>query len=263
MRQRSPETTQIRSLTSPFSYVNGAIYQLKYQTDKHGDSLKNEINTLASAHVLTIDFDEEGKVSSGGGGVDIKDGKLVILFTEGNLGVNTDYCLEDAKLVKALNDAPPTDELKYSFLVRKGIREDWDAKIGEVRDKIAAMLGKSADEVVLEPNFDAVFERLTRATENKEYVSVEDWQRNLASFIFGYFDALRSELEKLKVGEDELVTEGLLEAVEKNTYAFRLVESLDTYNDVKIEDGVLYLETTPENFGVNQGDIANKLMDRL
>ncbi|KAL2271399.1 hypothetical protein VTJ83DRAFT_770 [Remersonia thermophila] len=246
-------------------YINGAIYQLKNAVSKYGDEFKTELNALAPTHILTLDFDEEGKISSGGCGVDIHEGKLRILFAEDYLGTNVDYCLENPKLLKALNAVPPTEELPYSFVVRQGIRERWDAEIGEVKAKIAAQLGKSADDITLNPNFAATFDRLTQATEANENIYVKDWQDNFASFILGYFDALRSHLEYVKVGEDELVQEGLLEAVEKNEYAFRLVDSLQdsSYNEVVIEDGVLYLQTTPENFGVNQNDVAKKLVDRL
>lgn len=69
----------------------------------------------------------------------------------------------------------------------------------------------------------------------------------------------------IKVGEDEMVREGLLEAVTTNEYVFRVVDKLkyDSYCEVEIADGVLYLQCTAENFGTNIDYVAQKLMDQL
>ncbi|KAH6650423.1 hypothetical protein F5144DRAFT_44443 [Chaetomium tenue] len=240
------------------AYVEGAIYQLKYQTSKHGDEHKTEINTICHAHILTIDLEETSPARFSYGGCDVLDGQLRILFVENNLGTNIDDCLGEDKLTKALNAAP--GDAPLSFVARTAIRADYDPKIAEVRAQIAALLGKSAEEVTLNPNFEANFAALKADSSVRD-----DWQGNLGSFTLLYFEGLAYQMKYIKVGEDEMVQEGLLEAVSSNEYAFRVVEKLknETYCEVEIEEGVLYLQCVPKYFGTNVNDAAAKLMDKL
>lgn len=228
---------------------------------KYGDDFKNEINAICSAHVLTIDLEETSPPRFSYGGCDVLDGKLRVLFVESNLGVNVDYCCDASSLTKALNAAP--SDAPMSYVVRSGIREDYNPKIAEVRQLIAKMLGKPEDAVTLNPNFEENFAKMTAAS-GKSSVR-DDWQNNLADFTYRYFDALRYHMKNMNVEGDEMVQEGLLEAVSTNEYAFRIVDKLTyaSYCECVIEDGVLYLQCTPENFGTNLDDCAAKLMDQL
>ncbi|KAK4098770.1 hypothetical protein N658DRAFT_208972 [Parathielavia hyrcaniae] len=249
------------------AYIEGVIYQMKYVSGKYGDDWKSEVNTICSEHVLTMDVEEHEPPRFSYGGCDVLDGKLRILFVGTNLGVNIDYCCQEDALTRALNEAP--GDAPLSFVVRMGMRTDYEPKIGDVRKQIAALLGKSDngdDAVTLSPNFEASFAKLDAAVKAGGNSDVrEDWQRTLADFTHRYFDALAYHMKYIKVGEDELVQEGLLEAVSTNEYAFRIVDSLkyDSYCEVDIEDGVLYLQTTASKFGVNIDSVASKLMDRL
>lgn len=191
------------------------------------------------------------------------DGQLRILFVEGSLGTNIDDCLSEAKLSAALNAAP--GDAPLSFVARTAIRADYDPRIGEVRSQIAALLGKPADEVTLNANFEANFAALDAARKGGDSSVRDDWETNLGPFTLQYFEGLAYQMKYMQVGEDEMVQEGLLEAVSTNEYAFRVVEKLkyETYCEVDIEEGVLYLQCTPGYFGTNVNDAAAKLMDRL
>jgi hypothetical protein len=252
----------LSSLTFP-RYVDGAIYQIKYIAGKFGDDFKNEVNTICSAHVLTLDLEETSPPRFSYGGCDVLDGKLRILFVESNLGTNIDYCCQEDNLTKALNEAP--GEAPMSYVVRMGIRTDYEPKIGDVRKQIAGLLGKPEEAVTLNPNFEASFAKLAAAVKAGDSSVRDDWQRNLADFTFRYFDSLAYQMKYMKVGEDEMVQEGVLEAVSTNEYAFRIADKLkyESYCEVDIEDGVLYLQCTPGNFGTNIDYVASKLMDRL
>ncbi|KAK4044358.1 hypothetical protein C8A01DRAFT_42797 [Parachaetomium inaequale] len=241
------------------AYIDGAIYQIKYIAGKYGDDFKNEVNTICSAHIMTLDLEEASPPRFSYGGCDVQDGKLRLLFVESYLGSNIDYCCQEDSLTKALNAAP--SDAPMSYVVRAGIRTDYDPKIGAVRKQIADLLGKPEDAVTLNPNFEASFAKLT----SDASVGGDDWQTNLADFTFRYFDALAYQMKYLQVGEDELVREGVLEAVSTNEYAFRIVDALkyDSYCECDVEDGVLYLQCTPGNFGTNIDHVAQKLMDRL
>ena len=69
-----------------------------------------------------------------------------------------------------------------------------------------------------------------------------------------------------KFGEDDMLQEGFNEAVEKNQIAFRIVEELrkgSGYSEIFIEDGVLYIQTTPQNFGTNVDYACQDIVDIL
>ncbi|KAK3329885.1 hypothetical protein B0H66DRAFT_40504 [Apodospora peruviana] len=246
------------------SYVEGAIYQLRYLSGRYGDNEFNkEINTICHAHVLTLDLEENSPPRFSYGGCDVLDGKLRILFVEGSLGTNIDYCLQENNLLPALNAAP--DDRPLSFTVRQGIRMDYEPVIGETRKKIAEMLGKKEDEIKLTPNFDDSFAKLSAAIKVKGNSIRDDWQNNLGSFTYKYFEGLASQMNYLKVGEDDLIQEGFLEAVDKCEMAFRIVDKLeyDSYCEVMVKDGVLYVQSTAASWGSNIDYAASKLMDQL
>lgn len=182
---------------------------------------------------------------------------------EGSLGTNIDDCLSEDKLTAALNAAP--SDAPLSFVARTSIRADYDPKIGEVREQIATLLGQRAEDVKLNANFDANFAALDAARKAGDSSVREDWEGNLGSFTLQYFEGLAYQMKDIKVGEDEMVQEGVLEAVSSNEYAFRVVDKLknETYCEVEIEEGVLYLQCTPGYFGTNVNDAAAKLMDKL
>lgn len=243
--------------------MEGAIYQLKYLTGRYGDELKTEINDLSHAHVLTLDLEETTPPRFSYGGCDVLDGKLRILFVEQNLGTNIDYCLQEATLLAALNAAPSDKPL--SFYARENIRMDYDAKIAETKHQIAELLNKSDDQITLTPNFDDVFAKLEAASKQKGSSVREDWQKVIGDFVQRYFAALAYQMKYIKVGEDELVQEGFLEAVSTNEFAFRIVDKLsyDSYGECVIEDGVLYVQSKADTFGTNIDYCASKLMEQL
>ena len=250
-------------LTFFLRYVEGAIYQLKYLTERYGDELKAEINDLSHARVLTLDLEETTPPRFSYGGCDVQDGKLRILFVEQNLGTNIDYCLQENTLFAALNAAPSDKPL--SFYARENIRTEYDAKIGEAKQQIAEQLGKKDDEITLNPNFADVFAKLDAASKQKGSSLREDWQKTIGDFVQRYFAALAYQMKYIKVGEDDMVQEGFLEAVSTNEFAFRVVDQLkyDSYGEVVIEDGVLYLQCKPDTFGTNIDYSCSKLMDQL
>ena len=206
-----------------------------------------------------MDVEETSPPRFSYGGCDVLDGKLRILFREKNLGTNLDYCCNEEHLTKALTAAP--SDAPLNFLTRNGIRTEYDPKIAETRKKIADLLGKSEDAITLTPNFEANFAKLTG---NKDVR--DDWQNNLGNFTFLYFDAVPWSLKNMNVADDEMVREGVLEAVSTNEYSFRIVDKLQgdsSYCECVIEDGILFLQTTPSSFGTNVDYVAQKLMDLL
>jgi len=244
--------------------VEGAIYQIKYLTGRY-DTLAAEINSICHAKVLTLDLEEQSPPRFSYGGCDVQDGKLRLLFKEQCLGVNIDYCANEENLFKALNDAPA--EKPLSFSARIGIRSDYEPQIESTRHSLAELLGKQDSDIKLNPNFEETFAKLAEAKAKKGSGLRDDWQSVLGSFTLKYFEALVYQMKYIKVGEDELIQEGFLDAVSTLEFGFRIVDQLkdkdSSYCEVEIADGKLYLQCPAEKWGVNIDYIASKLMDLL
>lgn len=245
-------------------YIAGAIYQLKYQTEKY-EGLADDINEICHAHVLRLDLEEQSPPRFSYSGGDVQDGKLCILFVEKNLGTNIDYALAGENLLPALNRAPT--ERPISFTARLGIRTEYDPTINDTRKKIAELLGKKEDEITITPNFEDSFAKLSAASKVKGSDLRDDWQSNLGSFTLKYFEAVAYQMNYIKVGDDEMIQEGFLDAVSKLEFAFRIVDQLhdanSSYCEVQIDDGVLYIQCPANKWGVNIDYVASKLMDLL
>ncbi|KAF5721245.1 hypothetical protein FMUND_3779 [Fusarium mundagurra] len=236
------------------SYVEGVEDQLKYFIDRNGDGAKDEINEICSGHVLTMDFDEKNTVSYCGTKVG-PEGELIILFTKGNLGTNTNSAADSNNITKALNEAPSTVR-PMSFVARASIREDYDPNVQQIQEKLNKILGQ---EITIVPNFEANFEKL------KGKASADSgWEQNFGRSHFSYLEGLVSQLEYDKFGEDDMLQEGLLEAMDKHAVHVRVVDKTKrSYNETVIEDGILYLQTSPSDFGVNTHQISSDLVNIL
>lgn len=175
-------------------------------------------------------------------GVDITDaGELVLLFSEGNLGVNIGDTVAKEKLEKALNEANNTEK-PMSYFTRAGIKEEYTEKIAPVQEKINKLLGT---EIALQPNFEELFAKLKSSSD-----AADNWEKNMGYYLRLYFEGLNDYLEREKFGEDEMLQEGLVEAIEGKTVQFRIVDKLTKgyYNEPLIEDGVLYLQVSHPSF---------------
>jgi hypothetical protein len=247
-------------LCHPISYFNAALSGLEYGIDRNGDEYRNELNSVASTHILALDIDLENRVSYCGPA--IIESKLVMLVGPTRLGTNVDSVLDsDAVLEAVQKNEAATAATGISFNGRNSIRADWEPFAPEVTKSLSKILQV---EIAVNPNFDAVSSAMqTAAAKDSEIRS--DWDHNLGSFMRDYFSGLESQLKSSDFHEDELLREGFTEAVSKNEVAFRIVEELkhSSYCEVVVEDGTLYLQTTAQRFGTNTGDIAEGLVDRL
>ncbi|EJT75652.1 hypothetical protein GGTG_05584 [Gaeumannomyces tritici R3-111a-1] len=248
------------------AYVAGAIYQLKYFIQQHGEEeAVKEINEIAYEHSMILDFDEEKKLGSYGG-VEIADGRIRLGFAPQCLGTNVDYCIDGTKFAQALNDAAPAPgtSAPMSYLARNDIRMEYDAKIEETRKKLAEMLERP--EIKLVPNFEEAFAKMTEAkAKDKKKVMRDDWQQNLGNFVRRYYEGLEYQAKYQKFGEDEMLREGLNEVLESGEFRFRIVDQLKygSYGEVVVEDGAIYLQCKPDTFGTNVDYVAEKLVDQL
>ncbi|TDZ21688.1 hypothetical protein Cob_v005404 [Colletotrichum orbiculare MAFF 240422] len=247
-------------------YVSSAIYNVKSYVSSHGDDGKSEINSICHARSLIIDIDDRPKNDRVTYcGVLVKDGKLALVFSEGNLGTNADYAVDGRGLLKALNDAPPPpgSEATMSYAARTSIRQDYEEKIEETRKKLGDMLEKP--DIVLVPNFEANFARIREEAGKKKSEVRDDWEGNMGNFTSMYFEGLVYQMGYQKFDDDDLLREGFNEAVEKGEIHFRIVDKMayGAYGEVVVEDGAVYVQTQAKNFGTNVDYAAEKILDQL
>ncbi|MCJ1475706.1 hypothetical protein MMC13_004369 [Lambiella insularis] len=215
------------------STVEAAVSQLTEYAKK---SIK-EVNAVIFNHKLTVVIDTEDKV--GIVGCDVKEGILRILFKDVYIGSNVTQSL--AKLqasIEAAGYPAGADAPALPLETRMNIRDHYETKIGEVQSKLAKEL--EIPDIKLTPNFEINFAFLKK---NPPDSMVRDWEKIFGQSTLTYFGGLADTLENLKVAQDDMVQEGIQEALSKGEISLRLVDKLvnRTYNEVIFEDGILYI----------------------
>ncbi|KAF5642022.1 hypothetical protein F52700_3202 [Fusarium sp. NRRL 52700] len=207
------------TLAHKVSYVEEAIKELERNSKYH-----EEINKLASAHVLTIDLDEEETFNACGAKF-ASDGKLAIVFIAERLGSNTGNAFWHKNLEKGISLAPTTDAL--SFYARTGIREDYEPDIADVQSELKNIIKK---DLTLVPNFKETYKKLKLTKEGT------DFDQYIGAFILNYSRGLVSTLKWRKFDSDDMLQQALSEALENREVQFHILD------EAAIEDGILYLQ---------------------
>ena len=224
------------------------------------DSVKAEINKLASEHVMTLEVDDQKRFNYCGSV--ISDSKWRLVFLPNRLSHNLRDAANEENITKALNEAGKTAG-GVSFVSRQNIEKDYEPFIADVSSSIEGILGKP---LKLEPNFDENFAKVLQESQKPKTDLARHWEKAFGKFTIGYFKGLQSQLEWQKFKGDDMLTEGFFDAVDKETVVIRIVDKLEganRRNEAVIKDGVLYIQTTAGQWGVNANDAANKLTDML
>ena len=202
------------------------IERLVEKFPEDGVECFNEVVT-ASEVVLTVD--ESGKHSYIG--CDVKDGVFRILFGVGYLGTNISD-ISYNKIPQAISDAPRTSD--FPLLVKGSIRNEYDAGVPEVKAEIGAILNIPVDDFTLDPNFLHNYKALKSAKD-------ASWREDsFGTATLEYFKGLQYQLGYQKFKDDDMMQEGLWDAIEKKTFQLRIVDKLEkgSYNEIVIKDGV-------------------------
>ncbi|KAI8627621.1 hypothetical protein F5Y19DRAFT_465808 [Xylariaceae sp. FL1651] len=245
-----------------YAYFDGARGRLEEFENKYGEDGVKELNTICHTHVLTMDVDDQKRFTYCGS--DVQDGQLRLLFAPDRLGSNISQCLDRDVLLKALNDAPVPEDASLSFVVRTSIRQDYDPKIQEIQAKVAEILNKP--DIKLTADWDGIYAKLKAESLVKKTDLRKDWEYSMGNLARCYFDGLVSQLQWQKFEDDELLQEGFHDVADKGEFVLRVVDKLsgsDSYNECVIENGVVYLQTVPKNWGSNVDNAAKKLVDML
>jgi len=244
-------------------YITDTITNLEEFLRKYGEDGKVELNTLASSHSVTLVPSESVHYS----GCDVASGSLRILFNEKYLGTNIQQATFE--IGAAVNKAgalaaASAGAIPLSFDARNSIKNEYEAKIGEVQAKVTKLLALPF--VTFTPNFEHNYTEVAKFEKEAGSNSVpRDWQKRFGAHIFGYFEGFVNTLDFIGFGKDDMLQEGFQEAIEKNEISLRIVDKLvkGTYNEVIIENGVLVIQTVPKYWNANIRDPANGLVALL
>ena len=250
------------------AYIEPAIRRMHEYLEKFGDDGKRELNSLASAHTITIEETSRADISYSGS--EISGGYLRILFAKKYLGTNVSSALDD--LSGAVNLAGKTaassaGSIPLDFDAKMSVRNDYQPKIGELQGKFQEMLKLSTFSLV--PNFEANFASIAAheaKQKRKDSNKVpHDWQKRFGRSTFEYFEKFYETMDYKNFPDDEMLQEGFAEAVEKNEIGLRVVEKLEkaTYNECVLENGVLWIQTVPVYWTTNIRDPGDKILDLL
>ncbi|KAF5311022.1 hypothetical protein D9619_007900 [Psilocybe cf. subviscida] len=231
-------------------YVEGLISALERFVDKFGDTGRAYIkNAVTTGEVRLAVNDKKPNETIDG---DVRDGVYYILFGADRLGSNQGYQFDE--LTRAINRVPYQG---FTLLAKHSMETVYEPEIDEVREHINEIL--NSKEVVLEPNFEALYAALQKRED-------PDWQRVLGDAALGYFrDGVASQLERQGFKGDEMLQEGFFEGVPSKTIKLRIVDKIKSgeYSEAVIEDGVLYIQTTVDRWWSNISDAGQGILDLL
>ncbi|PPQ84754.1 hypothetical protein CVT24_002668 [Panaeolus cyanescens] len=184
---------------------------------------------------------------------DVVGGVFRILFKQDSFGSNQSYLYDE--FVNAI-DTAPHEHTPFSLKARHSIATDYNKEIDAVQAEIGSIL--KIPDITLEPNFEKNYVALSQKK--------EDWKGNFGRASLEYFrDGFKYQLERQGFKDDEMLQEGFAEGVPSKKIVIRVVEKTKngSYNDTIVEEGVVYLQTTPDNWWCNVSDIGSGLLDLL
>lgn len=214
---------------------------------------------------MTLEQTKNPKISYSG--CEVSGGLFRLAFTGEYLGTNlSSICNELATAVnEAGKSSSPDGGAALDFDAKSGIKKDYEPAIGNVKTKLQSVLGLPMLE--LHPNFERNFAAIAayEVSGKKSTIFPREWQKRLGMSTLEYFKYLVDQLESQGFAKDEMLQEGYQEVVDKNEIGLRVVDKLQkgTYNECVFENGVLYMQTTPEYWTSNMRDAGAKIVDML
>lgn len=214
---------------------------------------------------MTLEQTTNPKISYSG--CEINGGMLRLVFSGRNLGANISSVCDE--LDTAVNDAGvsanPSGGAALDFNAKHGIKKDYEPRIGDVQAKLQSILGLPMLE--LHPNFERNFAAIAAylATAKDSPTYSREWQKRLGSSTLMYFEDLVPALEGQGFATDDMLQEGYQDVADKNEIGLRIVDKLQkaTFNECVFENGVMYMQTTPQYWTANIGDAGARVLDLL
>ncbi|RMZ86778.1 hypothetical protein DV736_g5994, partial [Chaetothyriales sp. CBS 134916] len=238
-------------------YINRLVDNVRQFVGKFGDDGKADLNSTVTQHV--VDLGPQDSTSFTYGGLVVEKGVLRLVYAAPRyFAANTDSVSQDiAGALKTANAASANSQA-YNLVARNSVRDDYNSKVDEVREKIASLVG--VKEIKLAPHFEENAEALSKSKD-----SPNDWDGILGKATLSYFKGFAYQLTRAGFENDDLLQEGFQEAISKKEIALRVVDKLEkgTYNEVVVKDGVAILQTTPRYWWTNVDDVGLNILDLL
>ena len=133
------------------------------------------------------------------------------------------------------------------FDAKSSIQLEYEPKIGGMKAKLKKLL--TLPVLTLTPNFEHNIAAVSNHAQGAGSSDLQrEWRKRVGSVTLAYFAGLAHQLEYAGFGKDDMLQEGLQDAVEKNEIQLRVVEKLvkKTYYEVVVEKGVLVIQTFPK-----------------
>ncbi|CAK5268647.1 unnamed protein product [Mycena citricolor] len=231
-------------------YTNGFISAVTSFLEKYGEDGKTHFNEAVSNSQLTIAVNSLGEgaptISA-----DVKDGVFRILFQHERFGYNI---TSQSEIILPAIEGAARDG--FSLQAKNSIEKHYTEEIDSLKKEIEAITGISG--VILDPNFEENYQTLLTLPDPK-------WQPNFGRVHLNYFEGLKGQLESQGFKKDDMLQEGLQEALPSKTFKIRIVKQTtgNKTNEIVIEDGVAYLQTTKERWWYNVNDMGAGLVKLL
>ncbi|KAF7378221.1 hypothetical protein MSAN_00246900 [Mycena sanguinolenta] len=128
----------------------------------------------------------------------------------------------------------------FSLSAKHSIETGYEHEIAEVHKDINQLCGA---EFTLDPDFEEVYKALCGPDAE---ISDTEWQSRIGATVLNYFKGLRDQLERQGFENDDMLREGLQEAVESKTFRLRVIPKTNgnVSSKVVLEDGVIYMQRT-------------------
>lgn len=246
-----------------YSYVSDAAWRLESFRSKYGAEAIDDLNKICHEHKLTLGMDEDKSFRYNG--CMVENGCLKILIAEGKVGTNIADCLEGDKLMDALNKVPVLgdNDSTLSFKAKTSIRNEYDgannveACLSQARETLAY------DKLEFDPNWEANVAKLQGGLKAGKSVK-KDWEDRIGFYTLAYFKGFVWQLNSQNF-KDPDYQEAFKDAIDSAKVVVRIVDKLDqgSYNEIVIEDGILYIDTLAEKWGVNVDYACAELQNKL
>ena len=248
------------------SYVSSAIKRIEEFVKKYGGDGRDELNSLASNHAVTLEATDSEKIGSYNG-CDFANGNLRILFRKDMLGYNIGQTMEE--LPEAVNEAGvAAGGQGLDFAATQDVKANFDPNIPAVEAKAKEILAMPSLRLV--PNLEANFMKLIAHAEAGGAGDLpREWQKTFGSVVLHHFEAFVEVIEQGGFSKDEMLQEGFQESIDKGIVEFRIVDKLvkNRYHEMILEEGRLVIQTVPEywdtNIGYDPKDATQELLGML
>ncbi|KAF8216608.1 hypothetical protein K438DRAFT_1953521 [Mycena galopus ATCC 62051] len=224
-------------------YVEGFISALEALVSKYGENGKTYFNEAVNP------LGDSGPTITS----DVFEGVYRILFRHTQLGFNQTW--QHDLILPAVESVPRED---FSLSAKHSIENEYEGEVEPLQQEINKLCGA---DFILDPNFEENYKVLRDAGDK---VPVQGWQSQIGGTALRYFKGLKWQLERQGFkDDDDLLQEGIQEAIEGRTFRIRVVPTMEKTNQTVIEENIVMLQCPPNRWGFNTTEMGQELLSLL